>query len=122
MKSQTPTSLTHPQPARQKMRFKNPIVIAAKLLVATMLFLALTRHSYIYTLLRWALWVASATAGVRAYEARQTGWALAFAIVAVIFNPFIPFLFEPGTWAVIDFCAAVFMLASVPFTDRDSPE
>jgi len=101
------------------MKFRSPATIVAKLAAAGMLFAALARHSYdFYTLLRWVVCGVSAFAAVRAADAQQTGWVWAFAIVALLFNPVIPVHLKRDTWAFIDFIVAVFLLVSIPFTDR----
>ncbi len=104
------------------MKFKSPASIVAKLIAAGLLFGALARHSYdYYTLLRWVVCGVSAFAAVRAADAHQIGWLWAFAIVALLFNPVIPVHLKRDTWAFIDFGVAVFLLASIAFTDRQLP-
>lgn len=90
-----------------------------KLIAAGMLFGGLGRHSYdYYTLLRWVVCGVSVLTVVRALDAHQTGWVLAFIIVALLFNPVIPVHLKRETWAFLDIGIAVFLLVSIVFTDQ----
>ncbi|ANM17172.1 hypothetical protein AMK06_CH02276 [Rhizobium sp. N541] len=39
--------------------------------------------------------------------AKMTGWALAFLLVAVLWNPVVPIFLDRGSWFVLDLVAAV---------------
>ena len=42
------------------------------------------------------------------FESGQTSWSIAFAVIALIFNPFVPlYLYDKFIWAVIDIGAGL---------------
>jgi uncharacterized protein DUF6804 len=98
------------------MKRLTPFTIA-RIAVAIMLIVALAPLPYgYYTLLRFLV------CGVNGYgtylsaaELNKPGWAWAFGIIAVLFNPVAPIYLNRGTWAVIDVGIAIFLLASLAF-------
>lgn len=96
--------------------------VVAKLIAAGLLFAALGRHPYdYYTLLRWVVCGVSAFAAFQATQSKKIGWAGTLAIVALIFNPLIPFHLKRETWAFIDIAAAVMLLLSIAVMDIGKP-
>lgn len=92
---------------------------AAKLVVAGMLLLALVPLPYAYyTLLRWVVTGVSGYSAYVSFNEDSIGWALTFAVVAILFNPFVPFYMEKESWAVLDLAAAVLFGISA-FVSRD---
>ena len=70
-----------------------------------------------YQILRWVVCGVGAYSAYRAYESGHTGWAWVFGIVAVLFNPIMPFYLERGTWQILDLVAAIPFLI-YPFTNN----
>lgn len=103
-------------------KFKNPGIIAAKLVAAGMLFGALGRHQYgYYTLLRWVVCAVAGVAAFRAAEIHKSGWVWVLAIVALFFNPIIPLHLKRETWAFFDVGVAVLLLVSILRLDWHMP-
>ena len=78
-------------------------------IAAGLLFLgALSLPSGYYDLLRWFIFGVAGFAAYTNFELEQTTWALAFAVIALIFNPFVPlYLYDKFIWAVIDIVAGL---------------
>ena len=78
-------------------------------IAAGLLFLgALSLPSGYYDLLRWFIFGVAGFAAYTNFELEQTTWALAFAVIALIFNPFVPlYLYDKFIWAVIDIGAGL---------------
>jgi len=78
-------------------------------IAAGLLFLgALSLPSGYYDLLRWFIFGVAGFAAYTNFELEQTTWALAFAVIALIFNPFVPlYLYDKFLWAVIDIGAGL---------------
>ena len=70
-----------------------------------------------YQLLRWVVCGVGAYSAYMAYESGRTGWAWLFGIVAILFNPIIPFYMQRETWQVLDIAAA-FPFLVFPFTKK----
>lgn len=70
-----------------------------------------------YQLLRWVVCGVGAYTAYMAYESGRTSWAWVFGVIAVLFNPIVPFYFARDTWQVLDLVAAIPFLA-FPFTKR----
>ena len=71
-------------------------------------------YSY-FQLLRWVVCGIGAYSAYMTYERRRTGWAFVFGIIAVLFNPIMPFYLQKETWQVLDIAAAIPFLV-FPFT------
>ena len=89
---------------------------AVRIFVAILLFWARDRHSYGYfILLRWT------TCGVGvyfAYLSHKRGkdtWVWIFWVIALIFNPLIPFHLGRDVWVPIDVITGILILASIYF-------
>lgn len=66
-----------------------------------------------FQLLRWVVCGTSIYRISRAFEAGQGGWLWTFVVVAILFNPIIPFHFDRDAWVLIDLAIGVLMLASL---------
>ena len=71
---------------------------------AVLLFLGvLSMPSGYYDVLRVIIFAASAYAAFTNFNLDESGWAIGFCIIALIFNPFIPlYLYDKFTWVIID--------------------
>jgi hypothetical protein len=93
--------------------------VVARIAAAIMLFLALARLPYgYYTLLRFVVCGTTAYGVyVTSTDRKQPGWAWAFGIIAVVFNPLIPVHLNRDAWAVIDILVALVLLVSLGFVN-----
>jgi len=83
------------------------VVIAA----AVLCFAAVADLPYgFYRLLRWVACSVGTILAVEAFRRGRISWAWGFGIVAVIFNPLIPFSFEKDVWRFLDAGAGVVFL------------
>ena len=91
---------------------KWPLVIPCA--VATVMLISATgRHGYdFYTFLRWVVTAASIWAFVVAKNHDKTWAVVAFAAVAVLFNPIIPVHLSRDIWRPIDIIAALLFVAA----------
>lgn len=97
--------------------------IWSRTLAALLLFWALADHAYgYYTFLRWITCGVAAYFAYIAYEGRKNTWAWILGIMALIFNPIIPFHLDRGTWALIDIIVGVLMLVSLFFVKHHDKE
>ena len=83
------------------------------IIAAGLLFWALAEHAYgYYILLRWVVCGIS-LCGVWIFVGwGRTGWIVILAVIAALFNPFIPLHLRRATWAPIDVVAALVLLVS----------
>ena len=66
-----------------------------------------------YTVLRFWVFFAALYVAYVNYEKFNdvNGWVIAFGVIALIFNPFIPlYLYDKFTWIIIDITAGVLFL------------
>jgi len=78
------------------------------LVAALFLFGALLSWPYSYfQLLRWVVCGIGTYSAYMAHERGRAGWAFVFGIIAVLFNPIMPFYLQKGTWKVFDIAAAI---------------
>ena len=79
---------------------------------AGLLFLgALSLPSGYYDLLRWFIFGVALFAAYSNFESGQTSWSIAFVVIALIFNPFLPlYLYDKFLWVAIDISAGVVFL------------
>src|SRR5450432_3120135 len=83
---------------------------------AAVAFYALLRHPHsFYILTRWVVFVTCCWGLVRCRRRWWPSVAPAYAIVALIFNPFFPFHFPRGTWHNIYVGAGITLLVSLLF-------
>lgn len=84
-----------------------------KILAGIMLVVALGNHPYgYYQLLRWVIMAIAIYSAYKAHELGNNGWTWVFGMIAVLFNPIIPFYIERNTWQLIDLITAVIFFAS----------
>jgi len=85
-----------------------------KILGIALLFLALGSHPYgYYQVLRWAITIIGAYSAYLAHESKDTTWAWIFGLIALLFNPIIPFTFARDTWQMIDLITAGIIFSNV---------
>ncbi len=60
-----------------------------------------------YQLLRWVVCGVGAYSAYMAHKSGRTSWAWVFGVIAVLFNPIVPFYLARNTWQVLDLAAAV---------------
>lgn len=76
-------------------------------------------YSY-YQILRWVVVITAAYAAYQSYVAERWFWTWTLGLIAILFNPVIPFYFGRGTWELLDLGAAavfiVFMFRHNPNT------
>jgi hypothetical protein len=86
-----------------------PVVAAVGLGVAAlMLLLALGRHPYsYYVTLRWAVCLLMALAAVVAFVIGRPYPGVVSVVLALLFNPVVPFRLDRSTWQTLDLAAAV---------------
>lgn len=72
-----------------------------------------------YRLLRWITCGVAIASAVQLHHNRHTGWVWALGIVALIFNPLIPFHFAKDTWRVFDFFAGALFFVTLWITRQD---
>ncbi len=91
-----------------------PCIIAVAMLLG-----ALGKWPYgYYRLLRWVVCAAAVFTAWNSYEWRTFRGVWLFGIIALVFNPLVPFHLARGTWQVIDVAAALAFVASVAILDR----
>jgi hypothetical protein len=82
------------------------------LLVAVLALVAIADMPYdFYRLLRWLTFGVSIALGVEKFRKNQTGWLWSLGIIALIFNPLVPFDFGRGIWRIFNICASVIFLS-----------
>jgi hypothetical protein len=81
---------------------KNIKYITAGLLLVGVLQLP---YAY-YTLLRWVVTAVSGYCAFLSYENNSMGWAFAFAIITILFNPLVTFYMDKSSWMIFDVVAA----------------
>jgi len=71
-----------------------------------------------YALLRWVVCTVSAWEALCAAKVRKHIWLWTFAVIAVVFNPIMPFRVARETWAFVDGGVAVLFLFSIVAFNR----
>ena len=78
-----------------------------KYITAGLLLLAVLPLPYAYyTLLRLVVTAVSAYSAFLSYGDKSMGWAFVFAIITILFNPFVPFYMDKSSWMIFDIVAA----------------
>ena len=68
-------------------------------------------HPYsFYTTTRWVVFVVCCWGAYQNLECSPKGILVGFIVIAVLFNPLIPFRFKKDLWQVIDLIAAVTLI------------
>ncbi|ODS30893.1 MAG: hypothetical protein SCARUB_03990 [Candidatus Scalindua rubra] len=74
-----------------------------KYITAGLLLLAVLPLPYAYyTLLRWVVTAVSGYCAFLSYEDKSMGWAFGFGIIAILFNPIVPFYMDKTSWMIFD--------------------
>ena len=85
-----------------------------KIIAIIMLLFALGENPYsYYEILRWVIAGISAYLAFIAHEQKNISWTWIMAIVAILFNPIVPFHFARETWAVLDIITAIVIFVSI---------
>jgi len=85
-----------------------------KILAILILLGALANNPYgYYQFLRWLILGIGAYSAYFAYNTGKKAWAWIFGIVAVVFNPIIPFYLQRDTWQFIDVVVAIIFFISI---------
>lgn len=72
-------------------------------LAALICFIAIADLPYgYYRLVRWVACGVAIAAAIQMHNCKQPGWVWGLGIVALIFNPLIPFYFPKGIWRALD--------------------
>ena len=69
-------------------------------------------YSY-YQFLRWVILGIAAYSAYIAYESDKKAWTWILGLIALLFNPIIPFHFERETWQIFDIIVAAIFLISI---------
>jgi len=84
-----------------------------KILAILFLLWALTDNPYgYYQFLRWVILIIGGYSAYLAYNSKNMGWAVIFGLIAILFNPIVPFYFQRDTWQTIDIIVAVIFFTS----------
>lgn len=82
---------------------------------------AMSTHPYAYyQLLRWVVCGASAYSAYLYLKADRTALVWVFGIMAILFNPIVPFYLDKNTWQLLDLIAALVFTVSI-FLKKRSP-
>ena len=96
--------------------------IIARTIAAILLLWALDRHPYsYYTILRFVVCGVTGYGVYFAAQLEKNGWAWAFGIIALLFNPIIPIHLDRETWAFIDLGVAVLLCVSFFVLRKPTP-
>ncbi len=74
-----------------------------------------------YRLLRIGVFAIGLYLAYKAREFDKDGWIWVMVIIAILFNPFIPFSLKKDTWIIIDFVTAIIFFVS-GFTLKEKNE
>lgn len=70
---------------------------------AVLCFLAIADLPFgFYRLVRWVACGVAIAAAMQMHINKQVGWVWIFGIIALIFNPLVPFYFPKGVWKLFD--------------------
>lgn len=77
-------------------------------------YFALPRHAYsFFELLRVAVCAVCGLGIYCALQWKRQGWAWAFGVLILLFNPFVKVALGRQTWNIVDVVVAAFLLASI---------
>lgn len=74
-----------------------------------------------YQLLRWVVCGVGAYSAYVAYMQERKGWTGVFVVIAILFNPIMPFYMERDTWQILDVVAAIPFLVFAFITKTKKP-
>lgn len=84
-----------------------------KIICAVLLLIALFNFPIgYYQILRWTVMILSAYLSYNYFNLNSKVYGWIFAVVAMLFNPIIPFYFDKGIWQILDFITAVVFILS----------
>ena len=90
------------------------LFVCARLISAALLIWAFGRHRYIFYQLVKLIVVGVTVYGVYyTHKLESKTWMVVFAVIAILFNPFVPVHLNRPTWEVLDLAAAAVLLLSV---------
>ncbi len=90
--------------------------IIARCVAAGFVFYATARHSYnFYIVTRWIVFITSCYGLWLSRSRFWPSFAAVYGVLAVLFNPLLPFHFARPTWHNLDIAAGVILLASLLF-------
>ncbi len=82
--------------------------VIPNIIVCLMLVLAVLRLPYdYYKVLRWVVFVISIHLALFHYSSKNIIWPLILGLIALIFNPLIPFRFDKEIWTFINLGSAL---------------
>ncbi len=78
------------------------------IIAGTMAILAILPWPYAYyQLLRWVIFISAAIIAYGFNKSKLLGWALAFGVIAFLFNPLFPIYLNRSTWSGIDLVTGI---------------
>jgi hypothetical protein len=77
--------------------------------------------SVYYSNLRWLTLIVAVLGVYATFHFEHLGWTLVFFGLAVVFNPIQPFRLDRSTWFVLDWLAALVLLAGAFLVRWDTP-
>lgn len=106
-----------PRAARQHVDFSQSLMV--RYIAAVLLLVALTDMPYgYYTFLRWVVFGTAVWMLILVAEF-ETRWKVAFAAIAVLFNPLFPVALGRQAWALVDLLTAIaFAVSTKPISNR----
>jgi len=69
-------------------------------------------YSY-FQILRWVVTGVAIYNTYAAREFKRKDWMVIMGIIAILFNPILPFYFQKETWVILDLIASIFMFISI---------
>ena len=92
---------------------RKQVATAVRVVAGVMLLLALGSWEYsFYQILRVVICGSSIFLAWHLFETKQIGWAWAFVVTGILFNPVAPIYLAKETWQMIDFVAAIVFFSS----------
>ena len=99
-------------PAEEKDSQRTRIIL--QIIAIMMLLVAVGDLSYsYYHILRWFITGITVYLFYFSYIEKKIGWIYTFALLALLFNPFLPFYFYKETWVVFDIITAIIIFVSI---------
>jgi FtsH-binding integral membrane protein len=85
-----------------------------KIITIIILIGAFWNHPYFYyQILRWFTAVSSAYLAYKYSQIERIGWMWTFVVLAILFNPILPFYMSKGSWQIFDLIGAVIFAISI---------
>lgn len=86
----------------------------ARIITALLMFWGLKENpAGYYTILNLVVFVVSGYGAYFSYRLKKRDWIWVFGIIALVYNPLIPFKLNIATWTVVDLICAVTVLVSL---------